>query len=103
HESTHRAGMEQPIRQWTPVIAPSGMAFYQGDLFPQWRGNLFIGGLASRALVRLELLGEMVTRQGRLLRELGERMRDVRTGPDGSLWLLTDSSSERLLRITPAR
>jgi glucose/arabinose dehydrogenase len=103
HESTHRPGMEQPIRQWTPVIAPSGMAFYQGDLFPSWKGNLFIGGLASRVLVRLELDGDKVTREERLLGQLGERFRDVRAGADGALWLLTDGSSGRLLRVTPAR
>jgi glucose/arabinose dehydrogenase len=85
------------------VIAPSGMTFYQGDLFPQWKGNLFIGGLASKVLVRLELDGEKVTREERLLGELGERLRDVRSGPDGALWLLTDGSSGRLLRVTPAR
>ena len=61
--------MEQPIRHWTPVIAPSGMAFYTGDLFPQWKGNLFIGGLAAQALVRLELDGERVTKEERLLQD----------------------------------
>jgi glucose/arabinose dehydrogenase len=103
HESTHKPGMEQPIVQWTPVIAPSGMAFYQGGLFPQWKGNLFIGGLASRVLVRLELDGERVVREERLLRELGERIRDVRAGPDGALWLLTDNPQGRILRVTPAK
>jgi glucose/arabinose dehydrogenase len=95
--------MEQPIIQWTPVIAPSGMAFYQGAPFPQWKGNLFIGGLASRVLVRLELDGERVVREERLLRELGERIRDVRAGPDGALWLLTDNPQGRILRVTPAK
>jgi glucose/arabinose dehydrogenase len=103
HEGTQKAGMKQPIRQWTPVIAPSGMAFYQADLFPDWNGNLFIGGLASQALVRLELDGERVTREERLLGDLRERIRDVRSGPDGALWLLTDSAQGRLLRVTPAR
>ena len=95
--------MEQPIIQWTPVIAPSGMAFYTGDLFPQWKGNLFIGGLATRMLVRLELDGEKVTKEERLLGQLGERIRDVRNGPDGALWLLTDNSAGRILRVTPAK
>jgi glucose/arabinose dehydrogenase len=103
HESTHKAGMEQPIRQWTPVIAPSGMTFYTGDLFSQWKNNLFIGGLASQALVRLELDGEKVTKEERLLKEMGQRIRDVRTGPDGALWLLTDSPNGQLLRLTPAK
>ncbi|MBI4274649.1 MAG: PQQ-dependent sugar dehydrogenase [Rhizobiales bacterium] len=103
HASTHKDGMEQPITQWTPVIAPSGMAFYNGDLFPGWKGNLFIGGLATRILVRLELDGEKVTKEERLLRDLGERIRDVRAGPDGALWLLTDNSAGRILRVTPAK
>jgi len=103
HEATHKPGMEQPIVQWTPVIAPSGMAFYQGDLFPKWRGNVFIGGLATRMLVRLELNGEKVVREERLLRDLNERIRDVRAGPDGALWLLTDNSAGRVLRLSPAK
>ena len=103
HESTHKPGMEQPIRQWTPVIAPSGMAFYTGNLFPAWKNNLFIGGLASQALVRLELDGDKVTKEERLLREMNQRIRDVRVGPDGALWLLTDHASGRLLRLMPAQ
>lgn len=103
HEGTHKPGMEQPIRQWTPVIAPSGMAFYTGGLFPQWKHNLFIGGLASQALVRLELDGEKVTNEERLLQDMRERIRDVRAGPDGALWLLTDSPNGQLLRLTPGQ
>jgi len=103
HESTHKAGMEQPIKQWTPVIAPSGMTIYEGDLFPAWKGNLFIGGLVTRVLVRLELDGEKVGKEERLLGELRERIRDVRSGPDGALWLLTDNSAGRVLRVTPAK
>ncbi|MFL4977134.1 MAG: PQQ-dependent sugar dehydrogenase [Xanthobacteraceae bacterium] len=101
HESTHKAGMEQPIKYWVPSIAPSGMAFYTGDLFTSWRGNLFVGALAAHMLVRLELDGEKVTKEERLLQDLRERIRDVRQGPDGALWLLTDSSSGRILRVTP--
>jgi glucose/arabinose dehydrogenase len=101
HESTHRAGMEQPIKYWVPSIAPSGMAFYTGDLFPNWRGNLFVGALAGQALVRLELDGETVGREERLLQDLRERIRDVRQGPDGALWLLTDNSAGRILRVRP--
>lgn len=103
HEGTHKPGMEQPIVHWTPVIAPSGMTFYQGDLFPTWKGNVFIGGLATRILVRLELDGERVVREERLLRDLNERIRDVRSGPDGALWLLTDNSAGRVLRLSPAK
>ena len=103
HEGTSKPGMEQPIRQWTPVIAPSGMAFYTADLFPQWKNNLFIGGLVAQALVRLELDGDRVTKEERLLQDLHQRIRDVRAGPDGALWLLTDSSNGRLLRLTPGQ
>ena len=103
HEGTHKPGMEQPIVQWTPVIAPSGLAFYQGDLFPAWKGNVFIGGLATRVLVRLQLDGDKVVREERLLRDLNERIRDVRAGPDGALWLLTDNSAGRVLRVSPAK
>ena len=103
HESTAKPGMEQPIKQWTPVIAPSGMAFYQGDLFPTWKGNLFIGGLATQILVRLTLDGEKVTGEERILQGIRERIRDVRAGPDGALYLLTDSSNGRILRIVPAK
>jgi glucose/arabinose dehydrogenase len=100
---THKDGMEQPLYYWDPSIAPSGLAFYSGDLFPAWRGNLFVGALAGKALVRLELDGERVAKEERLLKELGERIRDVRAGPDGALWLLTDSSDGRILRVTPAK
>lgn len=103
HEGTHKAGMEQPIRQWTPVIAPSGFTIYTGNLFPRWKGNAFIGGLRTQSLVRLELDGEKVTREERMLRQLGERIRDVRTGPDGALWLVTDNAAGRILRLTPAK
>jgi glucose/arabinose dehydrogenase len=103
HESTHKAGMEQPIKYWVPSIAPSGMAFYTGDLFPAWKGNLFIGALAGQMLVRLELDGDKVTKEERLLTNLGERIRDVRQGPDGALYLATDSASGRILRVTPAK
>ena len=99
---TAREGMEQPVYYWDPSIAPSGMAFYEGDLFPQWRGNMFVGALAGKMLVRLELDGRKVVRETRLLRRLGERIRDVRSGPDGALWLLTDASDGRILRLTPA-
>jgi glucose/arabinose dehydrogenase len=95
-------GMEKPIYQWTPVIAPSGMAFYTADLFPQWKGNLFVGGLSATALVRLELDGNKVTHEERLLEDLGFRIRDVAQGPDGALYVVTDEDGGQILRISPA-
>lgn len=103
HESTSKPGMEQPIKYWVPSIAPSGMAFYTGDLFPAWRGSLFVGALAGQMLVRLSLGGDKVTGEERLLQNLKERIRDVRQGPDGALWLLTDSADGRILRLSPAK
>jgi glucose/arabinose dehydrogenase len=79
------------------------MAFYTGDLLPAWRGNLFVGALAAQLLVRLELDGDKVGKEERLLRDVRERIRDVRQGPDGALWLVTDSGSGRILRVTPAK
>jgi len=98
---TAKEGMEQPLYYWDPVIAPSGMTFYTGSLFAAWRGNLFVGGLASEALVRLTVEGERVTGEERLLTDLGERIRDVRQGPDDALYLLTDASNGRILKLTP--
>lgn len=100
-EGTSKPGMEQPIRYWVPSISPSGMAFYSGDNFPNWKGNLFLGALTARALVRMELEGAQIVHEERLLEELGERIRDVRQGPDGLLYLLTDASSGALLRLEP--
>lgn len=96
------SGMEQPVWQWTPSIAPSGLAFYTGAPFPAWRGNLFGGALKDRMLVRLELEGDRVIREERLLTGLSERIRDVRQGPDGLLYLLTDDTAGRVLRLEPA-
>jgi glucose/arabinose dehydrogenase len=94
------AGFEPPITYWVPTsIAPSGMAFYTGDRFPEWRGNLFIGALAGRALWRLELNGNAVASREALFTSLNERIRDVRQGPDGWLYLLTDNPSGRIVRI----
>ena len=103
HESTQKAGMEQPLKYWVPSIAPSGMTFYTGNVFAPWRGSLFVGALAGQLLVRLELDGDKVVKEERLLQQLRERIRDVREGPDGALWLATDSSSGRILRLTPAK
>ncbi|HWP26554.1 MAG TPA: PQQ-dependent sugar dehydrogenase [Xanthobacteraceae bacterium] len=103
HEATAKPGMEQPVKYWVPSIAPSGMAFYSGRLIPAWRNNLFIGALAGQMLVRLEVAGDKVGREERLLQGLGERIRDVREGPDGALYLATDSGHGRILRVAPAK
>lgn len=89
----------QSIRYWTPVIAPSGMVFYTGEMFPQWRGNVLIGGLVEQGIVRLALDGEKVAGEERI--GLGARIRDVRQGPAGAVYALTDQSRGRLLRLTP--
>lgn len=101
-EGTAKPGMAQPVRTWVPSISPSGMAFYTGEAFPSWRGNLFLGALSGRALVRLELDGNEVVHEERLLRDLGARIRDVRNGPGGTLYLLTDEPDGKLLRLEPA-
>ncbi len=101
-DKTAAPGMEQPVVYWDPSIAPSGMAFYDGDAFPQWKGDLFVGALAHRHLRRLEMDGRQVVGQEELLRDLRQRIRDVRAGPDGYLYVLTDSSDGRLLRLEPA-
>ncbi len=82
------------------MIAPSGMTFYTGDLFPAWRGSLLIGGLVARAVVRLTLQGQQVTGEERIA--LGQRIRDVRQGPDGAVYVLTDEANGEILRLTPA-
>ncbi|WP_418648550.1 PQQ-dependent sugar dehydrogenase [Thauera butanivorans] len=98
-EGTERADVEPPIKQWTPSIAPSGMAFYTGDVFPQWKGNVFVGALKFQLLARLVLEDGKVVHEERL--DIGRRIRDVRQGPDGHLWLL-DESDGRVLRLDPA-
>jgi len=95
-----RPDLAGSLRQWTPVIAPSGMAFYTGSLFPAWRGSLLIGGLVARGVVRLTVQGQQVTGEERIA--LGQRVRDVRQGPDGAVYVLTDEASGEILRLTPA-
>ena len=97
------AGMEDPLWHWTPSIAPSGMAFYTGDLFKGWKGSLINGALKFQMIVRLELQGDKVVKEERLLQGLHERIRDVRQGPDGALYLLTDNNAGRILRLAPAK
>jgi glucose/arabinose dehydrogenase len=101
HASSQGAGMEQPRYYWDPSVSPSGMTFYSGDLFPEWRGNVFVGALSGRALVRLALEGDRVVGEEHLLTDLKERIREVVQGPDGALYLLTDSADGRLLRLAP--
>jgi glucose/arabinose dehydrogenase len=93
------SGMEPPLHYWTPSIAPSGLAFYTAERFPAWKGNLFVGALAHQKLVRLQLEGERVVHAENLLEGLHRRIRDVRQGPDGYLYLLTDEEVGRVLRI----
>lgn len=94
-------GMEAPILYWVPSIAPSGMAFYTGDQFPEWRGNLFVGALVKQHLRRVVLEGNKVVAQEELLGDLGHRIRDVRVGPDGLLYLLVDDDDAPMLRLEP--
>ncbi len=101
-EGTHKAGMAQPIHYWVPSIAPSGMAFYTGDKFSRWRGDLFVGALRDQVLVRLRLDAEKVVREERMLQGVLGRIRDVRQGPDGLLYLLTDNANGVLARLEPA-
>jgi len=101
-EGTHKPGMAQPLHYWVPSIAPSGMAFYAGDRFPRWRGDLFVGALRDQMLVRLRLDGEKVITEERMLKNTIGRIRDVRIGPDGLLYLLTDEPRGMLARLEPA-
>lgn len=101
-EGTARAGMEQPLHQWTPSIAPSGMAFLTSMRYgTAWQGSLFVGSLKFGILHRLEVAGGKVQREEKLLQGNGERIRDVRQGPDGLLYMVTDSPQGRLLRLQP--
>ena len=96
---TAKEGMEQPLYYWDPVIAPSGMLFYSGKLFPDWKDSLFIGSLGGKHLARLTLDGERVIGEERLLTDQGERIRDVVEGPDGAIYLITDEDDGRLLKL----
>ena len=100
-EGTARAAMEQPVYYWDPVIAPSGALFYTGNAFPAWKGSLFVGSLVPGGLVRLTLRNNRVTGEERFLGDLDERIRDVAQGPDGAIYVVTDSPSGKVLRIAP--
>ncbi len=100
---TAREGTEQPVYYWDPVIAPSGAQFYTGDAFPAWKGNLFVGGMKDHKLVRLTLDNNRVTGEEHLLADRGQRVRDVRQGPDGALYVVTDEKNGQLWRMAPRR
>lgn len=100
---TQRPGLEQPVYYWDPVIAPSGAQFYTGSAFPAWRNSLFVGGLASMRLVRLVIENGRVTGEEHLLTDRNKRIRDVRQGPDGALYIVTDEDNAELWRIAPRR
>jgi glucose/arabinose dehydrogenase len=100
---TDRDGFERPVYYWDPVIAPSGAQFYTGDAFPGWRDNLFVGSLKEKRLVRLALEDDRVIGEEHLLIDRRQRVRDVRQGPDGSLYIVTDEDNGELWKITPRR
>jgi glucose/arabinose dehydrogenase len=100
-EGTAKAGMEQPVYYWDPVIAPSGAVWYTGDRYPGWKGSLFVGSMQPGVLVRLTLENGRVTKEERYLAELGDRIRDVQQGPDGLLYVVTDEDEGRVLRVVP--
>ncbi|HJS43879.1 MAG TPA: PQQ-dependent sugar dehydrogenase [Gemmatimonadales bacterium] len=101
-EGQRKEGMEQPVHYWDPSIAPSGLMFYTGDRFPNWKHHLFVGALGHQLLSRLELDGERVRAEERLLEDMNRRIRAVVQGPDGFIYLLTDESNGRIMRIEPA-
>ena len=100
---TQRAGMEQPVYYWDPVIAPSGAQWYTGNAFPAWRGNLFVGALKEMRLVRLVIENDRVVGEEHLLTDRGKRIRDVRQGPDGFLYVVTDGPNGELWKVAPKR
>ncbi len=101
-EGSEKPGMEPAVYYWKPSIATSGLAFYTGDLFPAWKGDAFVGGLAGQHIERLVLDGDNVVAAEKLLVDLHKRVRDIRQGPDRALWVLTDEDPGEILRISPA-
>jgi glucose/arabinose dehydrogenase len=102
-DKTAGAGMEQPVYFWTPDIAPAGIGFYTGKLFPAWQGDLFVSALVAKYLVRLVLNGERVVGEQHLLTELDARIRDVHEGPDGALYVMTDRNDGKIVRLVPKK
>ena len=100
-EGTAKEGLEQPLHYWDPSISPSGLDFYDGDLLPEWQGDLLAGGLSGQLLVRLDMEGDAVVGEERLFQGQLGRIRDVRVGPDGAIYLLTDEDNGRLIRVAP--
>ncbi len=99
---TAREGTEQPVYYWDPVIAPGGMTFYEGAMFPGWRGDLLVAALKEKHIARLVLEGNRVVGEERLLTDLGERVRDIAVGPDGAVWAITDETNGKLVRLARA-
>lgn len=103
-EGTQKAGMEQPIYKWVPSIATAGFIFYTGDKFPQWKGNILLASLREKTFVRLQVDGEKITKEERLLgKEVDQRLRHVVQGPDGLVYLLTDESKSTIYQLSPAK
>jgi glucose/arabinose dehydrogenase len=100
---TQLEGTEQPRYYWDPTIAPGGMNFYSGSLIPEWKDNLFVAALAGQHLARLVIRDELVISEERLLQDQHQRIRHVKEGPDGTLWVITDNAAGRLIRITPSK
>lgn len=100
-EGTEKEGLEQPLHYWDPSISPSGLDFYDGALLPDWQGDLLLGGLSGQLLVRLDMEGDAVVSEERLFQGQLGRIRDVRVGPDGAIYLLTDEDNGRLIRVAP--
>ena len=100
-EGTQKEGLEQPLHYWDPSISPSGLDFYEGELLPEWQGDLLAGGLSGQLLVRLDMEGDAIVGEERLFQGQLGRIRDVRVGPDGAIYLLTDEDNGRLIRVTP--
>ena len=103
NDKTAQEGMEQPIYFWTPDVAPAGITFYAGKLFPEWRGDLFVASMLGKSVVRLVLKNDRVVAEERLLTDLNTRIRGVVDGPDGALYVLTDGNGGKILKLTPKR
>ena len=100
---TEWEGMAQPVHYWVPSIGPSGLAIYEGELFPRWRGNLFVGALINREVRRIELEDGRAASETPMFGEIGQRIRDVRTGPDGALYIVTDGTAGKIIKVLPER